>query len=126
MRILLMDDEISFIDNLLLYLEDRGHTVDFLTWVKDENHLREHLERVQPDGVILDFGMEPQGDQLYRWIHRWNPATRIVFYTSYARSPEKRRIMEEAGRDLHSEAVQIVHKQEVGSDVSTLLHALRI
>ena len=124
MRILLIDDEINFIDNLLLYLEDRGHTVDFLTWVKDNDHLREHLDRVQPDGVILDFGMEPQGDQLYRWIHIWNQTTRIVFYTSYARSPEKLQLMEAVGQELHTE-VRIVHKQEVGSDVHTLLHALR-
>ena len=124
MRILLIDDEIGFIDNLVFYLEDRGHTVEFLTWVENESHLREHLVRVQPDGVILDFGMEPQGDHLYRWIYSWNQATRIVFYTSYASSPDKRELMERVSQDLKTE-VRIVHKQEVGSDVHSLLRHLR-
>jgi DNA-binding response OmpR family regulator len=124
MRILLIDDEISFIDNLILYLEGDGHAVDSLSWVRTEEDLRGHLARFQPEGVILDFGMVPQGDVLYEWIYSWSPVP-IVFYTSYARNPDKKQLMEAAGRRLHPRSVPIVLKQEVGSDVETLLRALQ-
>ncbi len=121
MRIFLIDDEPGVTDNLALYIERQYHTVETLSWVENEELFRGHLERFNPQGVVLDFDMVPSGHEIYGWIREWNPKIPIVFYTKYARSLEHQKKMIEAGATL----AHIIQKQEAGSDFPILLQALR-
>ena len=125
MRVLLIDDDVSVVENLALYLSRSFHTVELRSWIEGRTALIEILKNFQPQGVILDFGMSPSGTDIYDWIKSWTkevtqPLVPIVFYTSYANSPEYRRDMTAVG----AREDQIIEKREVGLDVPVLLRAL--
>lgn len=122
MRILLIDDDVTVTDNLKIFLEHSFHTVESLTWIDGREMLQGFLDNFLPHGVILDYGMNPPGTEIYRWIREWREGVPIAFYTSYAQSPEYLRAMREAGARLD----QIIEKSEVGLDISALLRALEI
>ena len=61
MRILLIDDDMSVVENLTLFLRNDFHAVESLTYAKDRETLRLKLEQFSPDGVVLDYGMETEG-----------------------------------------------------------------
>lgn len=125
MRVLLIDDDVSVVENLALYLSHSFHTVEFRSGIEGQSDLVGILEEFRPQAVILDFGMSPSGTEIYCWIKNWieqenQPPLPIVFYTSYANSPEYKREMITVGaRDD-----QIIEKREVGLDVPVLLRAL--
>ena len=121
MRVLLIDDQIKTNDNLIVYLEDEFHTVDELSRVKSREHLEEKLNRFQPEGVILDFEMQPRGDEIYRWVKKWREDVMIVFYTKYAKTKTDREKMIEVGASEE----EIVQKEEVRRDYKKLLQILR-
>ncbi|HVT18791.1 MAG TPA: response regulator [Thermoanaerobaculia bacterium] len=120
MRILIIDDEFSVTENLELYLVREFHTVEAWSFVHSAEHLRERLDSFQPQAVILDFGMEPSGVEIYKWVKDWQPSTPVVFYTSYGATPEFRLQMKQAG----AQDYEIIPKREVGSDVKQLLDVL--
>ncbi|HXH38177.1 MAG TPA: hypothetical protein VNN08_06090 [Thermoanaerobaculia bacterium] len=110
MRILLIDDETNLLPE---YLEDSGHTCETLRWVRDEEWLRSQLDRVRPKAVILDFAMKPPGSQQYEWIKKWDSATRVVFYTNYAKAgPTHNEMLRVCGEERF-----IVAKREAAMDV---------
>lgn len=120
MRILLIDDEPGVLENLVLYLEDAYHVVETLGWAEEERKLLEVLERFGPEGVILDFEMEPGGPEVFRWLTGWSSSIPIAFYTKYAKTQEKRSTMIALGVPES----RIIQKQEIGRDVGLLLRAL--
>lgn len=126
MRVLLIDDDFSVVENLELYLSRSFHTVELRTWIDGQDDLVALLKEFRPQGVILDFGMSPSGTEIYAWIKQWMeeqmdyPLVPIVFYTSYANSPEYRKDMMDAG----ARKDQIIEKREIGLDVPVLLKAL--
>lgn len=116
MHILLIDDEVNATANLTLYLRRSGHTCATLRRVSSEEQLRGYLEEIQPECVILDFGMTPSGDDVYRWIKKYRPNARIIFYTNYKESaPQQQRMLKCASED------EIIEKREVGSDITKIL-----
>jgi DNA-binding response OmpR family regulator len=121
MRILLIDDETDVTDRLVLYLENYGCTVERLHFVESQEHLNQILKDFQPEGVVLDYGMSPPGDQVYPWISSWSQRVKIVFYSNYSRSPNERRQMLKAGVAEN----RIVAKSEAGDDVEIILRILR-
>lgn len=125
MRVLLIDDDFSVGENLDLYLSRSFHTVEFRNWIEGQDDLVALLKEFRPQAVILDFGMNPSGTDIYAWIKHWVQQMElslmpIVFYTSYANSPEYRKDMMDAG----AREDQIIEKGEVGLDVPVLLRAL--
>lgn len=120
MRILLIDDDVTVTENLKIFLERSFHTVESLTWVESQQMLSEFLAGFRPQGVILDYGMNPSGTVIYRWIREWHEVIPIAFYTSYAQSPEYLKEMRETGARPN----QIIEKSEVGMDIAPLLRAL--
>jgi two-component SAPR family response regulator len=126
-RVLLIDDDFSVVENLDLYLSRLFHTVEFRSWIEGQEELDSLLESFRPQGVILDFGMSPLGTEIYDWIKQWTLLKKevlvpIVFYTSYANSPEYRKDM----MDVGAREDQIIEKREVGLDISVLLRALGV
>lgn len=126
MRVLLIDDDVSVVENLKLYLSHDFHTVEFRSWIGGQSDLVGILEIFRPQAVILDFGMSPSGTEIYAWIKEWIeqgslPPLPIVFYTSYANSPEYKSEMTTVG----AREDQIIEKREVGLDIPVLLRALR-
>jgi DNA-binding response OmpR family regulator len=119
-HILLIDDEVHHTGNLVLYLRSRSHTCVELRQTSTEEHLHAYLKDNQPDCVVLDFGMTPSGDTVYKWIKNWRPTTKIIFYTNYAESANERRLMLKAG----AAEDEIIEKREVGSDVTKILQVL--
>jgi DNA-binding response OmpR family regulator len=124
-RVLLIDDDFSVVENLALYLSRSFHTVEFRSWIEGQEELVALMEDFRPQGVILDFGMSPSGTEIYDWIKHWarqkeQALVPIVFYTSYANSPEYRKDMMDAG----AREDQILEKREIGLDVPVLLRAL--
>lgn len=120
MHILIIDDEIAVIDNLALYLRYNDHTSMELTRIRDESALHAQLEEIQPDAVILDFGMQPPGDVVYRWIKRWNDQMPVIFYTNYAESTAEHHRMRQSGAGEE----EIIAKRDIGSDVGKILKVL--
>ena len=124
MHILVIDDEHVIGDALEIMLNWQHHTATVIGVIDDEESFRLELDEIQPDGVILDFGMKHEGDNIYRWIKEWstrrNKEVRIVFYTCYAKSPDLVRRMRTAGAAEH----EIVKKREVGNDLPELLTVL--
>ncbi|HEV7243098.1 MAG TPA: response regulator [Thermoanaerobaculia bacterium] len=121
MHVLLIDDEVQVVHNLAIYLRSiYHHTVSYLTEATDEQMLHAHLDDVQPDAVILDYGMVPAGDVIYQWIKKWNPHVKIAFYTSYAHDAEFHRAM----RTIGASDDEIISKREVGNDISKILKVL--
>lgn len=120
MHILLIDDEVQVIDKLAIYLNLNHHTVSSLTAATDEQSMHALLEEIQPDAAILDFGLVPAGDVIYRWIKAWNPRLKIVFYTNYADTAEPHLAMRKAGANEN----EIIEKREVGSDIMKILREL--
>ncbi|MEM7582493.1 MAG: response regulator [Acidobacteriota bacterium] len=121
MRILLIDDEPGVTDNLELYMRDDAHTIEVLNSIASRQELVRLLKEFQPEGVTLDFEMDPSGEAVYDWIRAWSRAVPIVFYTKYAGSPIHKNRMLEIG----AAADQIVAKGEAARDVTLLLQALR-
>jgi DNA-binding response OmpR family regulator len=120
MRILLIDDDMTVVENLTLFLRNDFHAVESLTYAKDREALRLKLEQFSPDGVILDYGMEILGTEIFVWIREWKNAVSIVFYTNYARSQEKELMLKAGAKESH-----IIEKREVGLDIEAILDALR-
>jgi two-component SAPR family response regulator len=121
----LIDDDVSVVENLALYLSHAFHTVEYRSWIDGQSELIGILEEFRPQAVILDFGMSPSGTEIYTWIKSWlehggQPRLPIVFYTSYASSPEYKIEMTTVG----AREDQIIVKREVGLDVPVLLRAL--
>jgi DNA-binding response OmpR family regulator len=126
-RVLLIDDDFSVVENLELYLSRSFHTVESISWIEGQDDLIALLEEFRPQAVILDFGMSPSGTEIYEWIKQWTQRKKgvlvpIVFYTSYANSPEYRKDMMDAG----AREDQIIEKREVGLDVPILLRTLGV
>lgn len=119
MRILLIDDDYSIIENLTLFLEQAFYAVESRTWVGSKEDLKVFLEEFQPHGVILDFGMDPPGIEICEWVREWNQNMPIVFYTSYGQNDDYRDQMQ-----VHVQDNQIILKREVGKDIESLLRAL--
>lgn len=125
MRILLIDDDYGVVETLALYLGRQFHTVEFRSWIEGQQALSKILEDFLPHAVILDFGMSPSGTEIYQWIRGWmedknEKLPPIVFYTSYASSPEYKSEMTAVG----AREDQIIEKREIGLDVPVLLRAL--
>ncbi len=121
MRILLIDDEPGVTELLELYLRDDAHTIEILNSVASRPGLIQLLSHFQPEGVTLDFDMDPSGETVYDWIRAWSQEVAIVFYTKYAASPiHKSRMI-----DIGASADQILPKGEAGRDVPKLVRALR-
>jgi DNA-binding response OmpR family regulator len=120
MRILVIDDDVAVVENLTLFLRNEFHAVDSLTYIKDRATLQGKLEQFGPDGIVLDYGMEILGTEIYVWIRGWSGAAPIVFYTNYARSQERARMLEVGA--IESE---IIEKREVGLDMDLILMALK-
>ena len=120
MRILVIDDDVAVVENLTLFLRNEFHAVDSLTYIRDRETLQGKLEHFGPDGIILDYGMETLGTEIYVWIRGWSVAAPIVFYTNYARSQERGRMLEVGA--IESE---IIEKREVGLDMDLILKALK-
>ena len=125
MRVLLIDDDFGVGENLELYLSRLFHTVEFRSWIEGQEEIVALMEEFRPQGVILDFGMSPSGTEIYTWITHWaqqkeQPLVPIVFYTSYANSPEYRKEMIEVG----AREDQIIEKKEIGLDAPVILRAL--
>jgi len=118
MRILLIDDDASVLENLALYLGET-RKVETLTHVANQEALQEVLARFEPDEVLLDYGMERLGTELYSWIRAERPAVAIVFYTKYAHGQERAKMRRVGARDR-----EIIDKQEVGQDLEAILTAL--
>lgn len=117
MRILLIDDEPDTTERLALYLERDGHAVEALCWIEDEQTLTSLLADFHPDGVVLDFEMEPAGPQILSWIHAFDPELKVAFYTKYGASPDYIHRMMQAG----VEASSIVTKREAAEDARRLV-----
>jgi CheY-like chemotaxis protein len=125
MHILLIDDEGPLVDVLATrLLVAAHHTSDTIYIVEDEESLKGQLEQFQPEAVILDFGMdgegESEGDTVYRWIRKWRRDIKIIFYTCYAETAEPRAKMLAAGATER----EIVRKNGVGNDIPQLLMVL--
>ncbi len=122
MRILLIDDDPVVTENLAIYLEDEFHTIEKLHYVRQADDLEKILESFQPEGIVLDLEIPPAGGQdIYAWIRSWSEEVRIVFYTRYAQSPDRRTKMLEVGATEE----EIYLKREVGQDARELLSGLR-
>ena len=122
MRILLIDDDPAVTDILFEYLERQYLTPFSLNFFRSREDFDKQVQDFAPEGVILDFEMPGHdGCEVYTWIKAWNASVPIVFYTQYARSAEKTRRMREAG----AKPGEIVQKQEVGSDMKSLLNILQ-
>lgn len=126
MHILVIDDDYRSGRVLELMLRRQYHTVTLMGEFDDVESLRGSLDEIQPEGVILDFGMKHEGDTIYRWIKDWwrdknkRRELPVVFYTCYAASPDIRGRMIGAGAKEH----EIVRKTEVGNDIHDLLMVL--
>lgn len=121
MRILLIDDDVTVVENLELYLRhDYFHAVESLTYVRDQEALTEVLRRFEPNGFVLDYGMERPGTEIYGWVRAWKPTVPIVFYTNYARSQERANMLRVGAKEGH-----ILEKREVGLDIEAILDALK-
>lgn len=126
MHILVIDDD--YVSGRILedMLRRQYHVVTLMGDVDDIESLRGSLDEIQPEGVILDFGMRHEGDVIYCWIKDWwrdkhlRRELPIVFYTCYATSPDIRSRMIHAGAQEH----EIVRKTEVGNDIHDLLMVL--
>lgn len=122
MRILLIDDDPVVTENLAIYLEDEFHTIEKLHFVRLPEDLEKVLDSFQPEGIVLDFEIPPTGGQeIYGWIRGWSDEVRIVFYTRYAQSPDRRAKMLAVGATEQ----EIYLKREVGQDARELLSYLR-
>lgn len=120
MHILVIDDEETIVDGLMLTLRRQHHTTTILRDVDEQPAFVARLEKIQPDGVILDFGMEREGDKVYGWIKAWRRSVKVVFYTCYANTEGLRQKMLAAGASER----EIVRKTEVGNDIRELLMVL--
>jgi len=119
-RIFLIDDDMTVVQNLTLFLQADFHAVSWLTFVPDRCLLIEAMEDFEPDGVVLDYGMERTGTEICDWIHGWKPEMPIVFYTSYAGSAhEREQMLRKVSEDC------IIAKRETGADVDTILATVR-
>jgi len=122
MHILLIDDEGPLVDVLKVRLQASAHhTATVIYEVDDEESLSSQLAEIQPEAVVLDFGMDIEGDTVYRWIKAWKQDVKIVFYTCYADTAEPRAKMLAAGATER----EIVRKTGVGNDMSQLLMVLQ-
>lgn len=122
MHILLIDDEGPLVDALALRLRTVAHhTTSVIYEVEDEASLIQQLQELKPEAVILDFGMDQEGDQLYRWIKKERKDVKIAFWTCYADSAELRKLMLAAGAADR----EIVKKNSVGNDMPQLLMVLQ-
>ncbi|MFN3198502.1 MAG: response regulator [Bradymonadia bacterium] len=120
MRILLIDDEPDTSERLALYLGRDGHAVESLCWVESEETLRALLDDFRPDGVVLDFEMEPAGPQVLAWLQAFDPQIPVAFYTKYGASADHIHRMMTAG--VRPSA--IVTKREAAEDARQLLAVL--
>jgi DNA-binding response OmpR family regulator len=119
MRILVIDDDVTVAEDLTHFLRNDFHAVESLTYVERES-LLETLGEFDPDGIILDYGMERLGTEIYAWIRDWKEVASIVFYTNYARSQERAHMLKAGAREG-----QIIEKREVGLDLDAILDALK-
>lgn len=120
MRILLIDDEPDTTERLALYLGRDGHAVESLCWVDGEATFRDLLVDFRPDGVVLDFEMEPGGPQILAWLRAFSDTLPVAFYTKYGASPAHIHRMIEAGVGEGD----IVTKREAAEDTRRLLAVL--
>lgn len=122
MHILLIDDEGPLVDALAIRLRVAArHTATVIYEVEDKDWLSAQLREIQPEAVILDFGMDSEGDTVYGWIKEWKRDVKIVFYTCYADTAEPRAKMLAVGATER----EIVRKTGVGNDMSQLLMVLQ-
>jgi DNA-binding NarL/FixJ family response regulator len=119
MHILVIDDEINVVETMAVYIRGNYHTCTPLSHVEGEMALRDVLSKTQPDGVIVDYGMPVEGAEVYRWIKTWNDGVKVVFYTSYANTPMKLKMLEAGASER-----EIVEKREIASDIGRLLAVL--
>ncbi|MEM1207151.1 MAG: response regulator [Acidobacteriota bacterium] len=121
MCLLLIDDELQVIGDLTRLLRDRFH-IEAISWIENRERLLASLDAFEqpPTLVILDFQMDPPGDEVYVWLKEWNPDLHVVFYTRFADTPDRRLRMERAGAG----GAQIVEKRSTPRDVLKLLRAL--
>ncbi len=121
MRILIIDDDIDSIGYLELYFQRAHHTLEWRTFIENEQSLRETLESFQPTGIVVDYEMpKHKGAEIYRWIRNWNDSVPVVFYSRYGESPEICLRMREAGASTQ----MTVTKSNAGRDAGRVLMLL--
>ena len=121
MHIVLIDDEAPIVQALKVHLGLARHTATIIGEIDDESSLITDLGSFGADAVILDFGMDPEGDEVYGWIKRWRSDLPVVFYTCYANTAELRKRMRDAGASDR----EIIRKTSVLNDLPQLLMVLQ-
>jgi len=106
---------------LAIQLRIARHTSTIIGEIDGEASLIAELGAIGPDAVILDFGMDPEGDEVYGWIKGWRSDIPVVFYTCYANTAELRKRMRDAGASDR----EIIRKTSVGNDLPELLMVLQ-
>lgn len=121
MRILIIDDDIKVIQNLEIYFQRAHHTLEWRTFVENEDSLRKTLEAFEPTGVVVDYEMpNHKGAEVYRWIRNWDDTVPIVFYSRYGEDPDITLRMREAGASGRFTMM----KSNAGRDAGRLLMLL--
>jgi DNA-binding response OmpR family regulator len=121
MHIVLIDDEAPIVQALAIHLRSARHTSTIIGEIDDRASLIAELGASGADAVILDFGMDPEGDEVYGWIRGWRKDMPIVFYTCYANTAELRKRMRDAGATDR----EIIRKTSVLNDLPELLMVLQ-
>lgn len=83
-KVLLVDDQILFVESLRCVLEDRAHDMDIVGVAHDGNEAMFQCMKLQPDIILMDVRMPGMdGVQATMKIHELYPRIKIVMLTTF-------------------------------------------
>lgn len=84
LRVLLVDDQILFVESLRCVLEDRTHDMEIIGIAHDGNEAVLATMKLKPDVILMDVRMPGiDGVQATREIHRLYPEVKILMLTTF-------------------------------------------
>lgn len=84
LKVLLVDDQILFVESLRCVLEDRTHDMDIVGVAHDGNEAVLAAMKLRPDIILMDVRMPGMdGVQATREIHRLYPDIKILMLTTF-------------------------------------------
>ena len=94
-KLLLIDDEASFVKSLADYLTQCGYAVSVAF---DGNQAIEQLKKVQPALSFMDLKLPgPNGEELVRQAKLVSPNTKLIVLTAFHDEGEREAVLRKAG-----------------------------